>query len=154
MLLLIQNEMLGAGNDTCILNTLDRLGDGYPGEDRIRAEALPVASALWVSPQRTNDGAELDIDTFASMLQTHLIASTIELATVPGCRDGASCSECGDIVGKSDTQRTVLRADTLKAETRDSSSIANTGFVSFRQKCLPRQWLTMLRLPSPHPWSD
>lgn len=37
--LLVEDEMLGAGNDTSVLDTFYGLGNGNTTEDRIRAEA-------------------------------------------------------------------------------------------------------------------
>jgi hypothetical protein len=40
--LFIHNEVLGAGNDACILNTADGLSNSNARQDRVRGEAFPI----------------------------------------------------------------------------------------------------------------
>lgn len=130
VLLLVQDVVLGASNDTSILDTLDSLGNSNARKNRVRAEAFPVASTLGVPAKRADHGAKLNIDTFTAMFHTHLVASTVELAAVPRGGDGASGCEGGNIVGKADTKRAVLRTEAGEAETRNSSSVTHTFQVS------------------------
>ena len=46
MLLLVQDVVLGASNDTSILNTAYGLGNGMTGEVWVRRKALPVTLPL------------------------------------------------------------------------------------------------------------
>jgi hypothetical protein len=120
MLLFVQNIVLSASNDTSILNTANGLGDSVTRQVWVRGEALPVALAkissvlslsdsskayttLGVATKRTDNRTKLNVNTLATVLQTHLVSSTVEFAAIPGCSDSTTCWESGNIVGEAYT---------------------------------------------------
>lgn len=84
-------------------------------------------AALGVATKRTDYGAELDVDSLGTMFLAHLIAPTIELASIPGCGDGATGRKGGNKVGEADAQRAVLHAEGVEAEPWDGANIADAG---------------------------
>ena len=100
VLLLVHEEVLGAGNDACILDTTDGVGNSNARQDGVRREAFPVAlvirqrqshmlgefstyTSLGVAAKRTNGRTELDIDTLCAVFLAHLVSTLVELATIP-----------------------------------------------------------------------
>lgn len=60
--------MLEAGNDAGALDALDRLTDQGPGEDRIVAETLPVATSCGNTAQRAYDRTKDNIEALLGKL--------------------------------------------------------------------------------------
>jgi len=108
--LLVENVVLGASNDTSILDTLDGLGVQDTREDGVRAEALPVAATFGTAAKRANDGAQHDIDTLVAVLAAHVIAASVGEGSVPCCSNGDAGGEGRDKVtcGPVNTQKTLL----------------------------------------------
>lgn len=129
--LLVQNVVLGASNDTSILNALYSLGNSNAREDWVRAEAFPVTSALGVSTDGADDRTELDIYTFTAMFDTHLVTPTVKLAAIPRGGNSTSSRECGYVVGEPYTKRAVLGTEAGEAQTRDGSGVAHTLQISW-----------------------
>ena len=77
VLLLVENVVLGASNDTSVLNTLDRLGIQDAGENRVRTESFPIATAFRTAAEGTDDRAKHDIYTFVTVLATHVITARV-----------------------------------------------------------------------------
>lgn len=99
MLLLVGDEVFGACDHSGLLDALHRLGHGNARENRIWTEALPVSTASWDAPKRTNDWAQLHVDAFVAELATHHVAALAPEASIPGRRDGTTGGEGRDVVG-------------------------------------------------------
>lgn len=68
MLLLIKDIMLNTRNNTRILRPDHRLRHSHTTQIRIGAEALPIATAGGIAPERPHHGSELDIDALIAEL--------------------------------------------------------------------------------------
>lgn len=93
MLLLVENVVLGAGDDAGILDTLDGFGNGNTREGGIGTEAFPVATTGGSASQRTNDGTKQNIDTLASKLRALVVTSLVPKAAVERGSNGAARRE-------------------------------------------------------------
>lgn len=69
--LLVANKMLCTGNNAGLLNPLDRCGHGKTSQDRVRREALPVATTLGHPTQGPGDRPQQDRDTLCIRLPSH-----------------------------------------------------------------------------------
>jgi hypothetical protein len=85
VLLLVENVMLGASNDTSILDTHNGLGVQDSRENGVRAEAFPVTTTFGTAAERANDGPEHDIHTLVAVLATHVVAAGVGEGSVPCC---------------------------------------------------------------------
>ena len=110
VLLLVEDVVLGASDNTSILDALDGLGVQDTREDGVRAEALPVAATFGTAAKRANDGAQHDIDTLVAVLAAHVIAASVGEGSVPCCSNGDAGGEGRDKVtcGPVNTQKTLL----------------------------------------------
>ncbi len=87
MLLLIDDEVLGACDDASLLYALDSLGHHNTGQGWVGTETLPIASACGCSAKRSSNRTELNIDALAAVLLAHGLTSGISQAPVPGSCD-------------------------------------------------------------------
>jgi hypothetical protein len=88
VLLLVEDVMLGASNDTSILDTHNGLGVQDTGENRVRAEAFPVTATFGTATERAYDGAQHDIHTLVAVLAAHIVAAGVGEGSVPCCGNG------------------------------------------------------------------
>jgi hypothetical protein len=79
--------VLGASNDTSILNTLDGLGHHHTSQNGIRRETLPDTTTVGTSAQRPSDRAQLNVHTLITVLLTHSEAALVGKSLVPGSGD-------------------------------------------------------------------
>lgn len=98
VLLLVQNIVLGASNDTGILDALDGLGYHKASERRIGRETLPVSATIRVSAERTGNRAQLHIDALVAKLLTHSEAAEVGQLLVPSAGDGDTGGKGGIVV--------------------------------------------------------
>lgn len=126
--LLVADKVLGASNDTSILNTADRLGNADTREHRVGSETLPVAAALRGTAQRTSDRAQLDSHTLALVLLAHGKTAGIEQTAVKRGSRGLARREDRVEVCVADTDGRVLHTHAGEAEARHSADLANTLF--------------------------
>lgn len=75
--MLVGNEMLGASNDTSILDTLDALGNGDTRQDGVGRETLPVPATFGSAAEGAGNGAESNVDALALELLTHGLATAV-----------------------------------------------------------------------------
>ena len=106
--LLITDEVLCASNDTSILDTVDVLSDSNTRQDRVRGETLPVTATLGTATKRTNNGAELHVDTLSVVLGTHAVTALVEETTIEGGCDGYTAGEDAVVVCVTNTDRAVF----------------------------------------------
>lgn len=125
MFLLVTDVVLGASNDTSLLNTLDGLVHTDSREDGVGREALPVAATSRMSANRSNGRAKLDIDALLAVLNTHVVATEVEQLAVPCCGNCHASRESGNEVGEADTQRRVLQTEGFESESGNSTGVAN-----------------------------
>lgn len=126
--LLVANEMLRARHNTRLLNPLDRCGHGKTSQDRIRREALPVATTLGHPTQGPGDRPQQDRDTLCIRLPAHGQTSLEDEFLVKG---GGCClagRKCRVVVSSPNSERAVLEAELGEAEARDGAGLANTLF--------------------------
>jgi hypothetical protein len=91
----------------------------------IESGEVQTYTTLGVATERSNNWAKLYIDTLATVLLAHLVASTIPLTTIPGRSDSATCREGGDIVGEANTERAILHAYRVEAKSWNGAHIAD-----------------------------
>jgi hypothetical protein len=88
VLLLVEDVMLGASNDTSILDTHNGLGVQDTRENWVRAEAFPVTTTFGTAAERAHDGAEHDIYTLVAVLAAHVVTAGVGEGSVPCCGNG------------------------------------------------------------------
>jgi hypothetical protein len=93
VLLLVENVMLGASNNTSILDAHDSLCVEDTRENGVRTEAFPVATTFRTAAKRANDGAEHDIDTLVAVLAAHVVTTGVGEGSVPCCGNGDAGGE-------------------------------------------------------------
>jgi len=108
VLLLVTDEVLCASNDTSILDTVDVLSHSNTRQDRVRGETLPVTATLGTATKRTDNGAELHVDTLAVVLRTHSVTALVEETTVEGGCNGNTPGEDAVVVCVTDTDRAIF----------------------------------------------
>jgi hypothetical protein len=101
--LLVANVVLGASNDTSLLNALDSLVHTNARKNGVRREALPVTATSRMSANGSNGRAKLDIDALLAVLNTHFVATSVEELAVPCCSNCDASRESGDEVSEADT---------------------------------------------------
>ena len=120
--------MLGARNDTGILNTTNGFCHADTGQNRVGRETLPVAATLGGPAKRASNRAELDGDTLSTMLLAHGKTACVEELAI---KSSGSCLARGKDRHKvcvTYTDRRVLHTQALEAETRHGTHVANTLF--------------------------
>lgn len=125
MFLLVADVVLGASNDTSLLDTLDSLVHTNAREDGVGREALPVAAASRVSANGSNGRTKLYIDTLLAVLNTHVVATEVEQLAIPCCGNCHASRESGNEVGEADTQRRVLQTEGFESESRNGTGVAD-----------------------------
>jgi hypothetical protein len=95
MLLLVEDVMLGASNDTSILDTHDGLCVEDTRENGVGTKAFPVATTFGTATKRANDRAEHDIDTLVAVLAAHVVTTGVGEGSVPCCGNSDTGGEGG-----------------------------------------------------------
>lgn len=98
VLLLVEDVVLSASNDTSILDTLDGLGVQNTRKDWVRAEAFPVTSTFGAAAKRTNNGTKHDIDALVAVFAAHIMATLVGKLSVPCGSNSNAGGECGNEV--------------------------------------------------------
>jgi hypothetical protein len=95
VLLLVEDVMLGASNDTSILDTHDGLCVEDTRENGVGTEAFPVATTFGTAAERAHDGTEHDIDTLVAVLAAHVVTTGVGEGSVPCCGNSDTGGEGG-----------------------------------------------------------
>lgn len=98
MLLLVTNVMLGASNNTSILDTLDRLRHKRTSQSRVRRETLPVSATVRRSAKRAGNRSQLDVDALSSVFLTHCLAPKVGELLVPSRSDIDTSGEGRNVI--------------------------------------------------------
>lgn len=114
-LLLISNKMLDRSDDSLLLNSLDSLACTDTLQRWVCSKAFPVASALWLSTDRTNRRTKPDVDAFTTSFLSNCYTTFIHQLLVESCAGCDSIWEYGDIVGKSNAIGSVVETELREA---------------------------------------
>lgn len=153
--LLIANEVFRARHNARLLDSLDRRGHGKTCQDRIRREALPVATTLGHPTQGPGDRPQQDRDTLCIRLPAHGQTSLEDESLVKG----GGCCLAGRkrrvVVSSPNPERAVLEAELGEPEARDGAGLADTLFgfpAANKSVSVVRAWsgVGLTR----HPWSS
>jgi hypothetical protein len=153
--LLIANKMLCARHNARLLNALDRCGHTNTCQDRIRREALPIATRLGHPTQGSGNGPQQDCDTFCIRLPAHGQASLEDESLVKGSGCCLARGKCRVVVSSPNPKRAVVEAKFREPESRDSAGLANTllGFPAAEESTSGGRAWSRMELTR-HPWSS
>src|SRR3569833_160813 len=99
VLLLVEDVVLGTGDDAGALDALDRLGHGHACEVRVGREALPEPPAGRYPAERAGHRAEQHVDALAPQLSPHHGAALADQRPRPRRRRVHARREHGVVIG-------------------------------------------------------
>ena len=131
-LLVVEDEMLGGGDDAVGLDAADRFAAEDAGEQRILAQILEIAAAARIARQ-VDAAAEQHVEPLGRRLRADRGAAGISEIGVPGGGEGEAGGECGGgvagaaVAGIGDAEAGVCLVEAGDAEAGDRRDEAGAG---------------------------
>jgi hypothetical protein len=154
MLLFVQEEVLGAGHGTGILDTSDGIGKSHTGQVRVVSEALNVTASVGVAAKRTGNRSKKNINTLVLCLRAQGSTTVNPKVSAPTGGGSQASSESAVIPVESKTKGTILHAERSQSQARDGTNVSNTLLahptgVKVSTTRLAKQGRIKLALPTP-----
>ncbi|KAI6772755.1 hypothetical protein HG530_003713 [Fusarium avenaceum] len=126
--LFVSNVMLCTSNSTTVLNTLDSFCHSVARHVRVDAETFPVSSTSSSTSKWTSGRTKGNVDTLLLEFSAHEKASLVPESLAPGGTSSNANRESTVVVGHTNSERAILKAETSHTKTRNGTHVSYAAF--------------------------